>query len=1019
MSFDPLDPKWSAYVLGELEDDARRQIDAELADSAEARRFVDELRRTIELVAAELHAEPCPAPAPSSTAIVPTALGGEPHVGDSSDPLSPNISAANIAAGTIPAGEIPDTAGLADEMPDDDESDRPRRPLFRTIRPEGHTRLGARMPLVAIAASLLAVVGLASYLLMPGGWHVRDLRIAWFGKPQANELVHDAQSGEPLTLDEADKADPRDLGLGFRDLPPLDDPYAAPDMADDAPAVGSSLEAKTKNIQYGVSKPAYETKSANPQPGVPAGTQGYGEKRDGEGESTGYPSSSYGAGTSGHAPFGSNGAKPGGSPEPGGPGNGKGRSKAIVDSLSQVENARLDSRAPNRPIAYPDADAWRELEQRRKKHAPSAGAKSPRDREALGEAEEAAANESAPVSGPAAGRPVPETKPLQMAVTPKIIIQEEDETRLGVNPANPAEESAPAYNRIAGPYNPFTEKDKEQSAAELDVNVRYQRAASELAQAEYERALTANKKVRGAVPEVEINRLKVTWHKSKLALEHAELDQSKARQLAENERNVPFDDHAAEAYEPVTDNPFLAVGDNPLSTFSIDVDTASYSIVRRYLLQNRQAPPPAAVRIEELVNYFRYDYPQPKGDEPFTANVEVAGCPWNAEHRLVRVGIKGREVARDRRPLSNLVFLVDVSGSMQTPDKLPLVKESLRMLTEQMGENDRVAIVVYAGNSGQVLPSTSGINKQAILTALDNLQAGGSTNGAQGIELAYQVAEANFVKGGVNRVLLATDGDFNVGVTDRGDLVKLIEKKAAGGVFLTTLGYGMGNLKDATLEQLADKGNGNYAYIDDGREAKKVLVEQMSGTLVTIAKDVKIQVEFNPAQVAAFRLIGYENRILRHEDFNDDKKDAGEIGAGHTVTALYELVPAGKPAPEAAAGVEPLKYQQKTALTDAAASGELFTLKLRYKQPDADKSQLIEAPVKDAGLPYARATGDFKFAASVALFGMLLRDSPYKGTASFAAALELAQEGRGSDPEGYRAEFIELIRAAGALKSAP
>ena len=428
------------------------------------------------------------------------------------------------------------------------------------------------------------------------------------------------------------------------------------------------------------------------------------------------------------------------------------------------------------------------------------------------------------------------------------------------------------------------------------------------------------------------------------------------------------------------------------------------------------------MRIEELVNYFHYDYPQPEGDKPFAANVEVAGCPWNAEHRLVRVGIKGREVASDHRPLSNLVFLIDVSGSMQSPDKLPLVKESMRLLAQQMGENDRVAIVVYAGSSGLVLPSTSGTDKQVILKSLDALEAGGSTNGAQGIQLAYDIAVANFIKGGVNRVILATDGDFNVGVTDRGALVKLIEQKAASGVFLTTLGYGMGNLKDATLEQLADKGNGNYAYIDNIGEAKKVLVKQMSGTLITIAKDVKIQIEFNPNQVAAFRLIGYENRILRHEDFNDDKKDAGEIGAGHTVTALYELVPRGKKAlprprpPSSPAAVDPLKYQQKLAPTDAARTAEIMTLKLRYKQPDGDKSQLLEYPVKDSGNAYARATGDFKFAASVALFGMLLRDSPYKGTASFAAAHELAQEGRGSDAEGYRSEFIELISAAKALR---
>jgi Ca-activated chloride channel homolog len=479
-----------------------------------------------------------------------------------------------------------------------------------------------------------------------------------------------------------------------------------------------------------------------------------------------------------------------------------------------------------------------------------------------------------------------------------------------------------------------------------------------------------------------------------------------------------------EAYEAITDNPFLAVADNPLSTFSIDVDTASYSIVRRHLQQNHQLPPRSAVRIEELVNYFHYDYPQPEGDQPFAANIEIAGCPWNAEHRLVRIGLKGREVARDRRPLSNLVFLVDVSGSMLQPSKLPLVKESLRLLTEQLGENDRVAIVVYAGNSGLVLPSTSGSEKAKILQALDGLEGGGSTNGGQGIQLAYDMAVANFIKGGTNRVILATDGDFNVGITDRGELIKLIEQKAASGVFLTALGYGMGNLKDATLEQLADKGNGNYAYIDNAREAKKVLVEQMAGTLITIAKDVKIQIEFNPAQVAAFRLIGYENRVLAHEDFNNDKKDAGEIGAGHTVTALYELVPAGKPAaaePGAAnnanaPAVDTLKYQQKTTLSAAAQSGELLNLKLRYKQPDGDTSRLVEYPARDSQQRYGQATRDFKFAASVALFGMLLRDSPYTGTASFDAALELAQEGRGSDAAAYRAEFIELIGIAKSLK---
>jgi Ca-activated chloride channel family protein len=470
----------------------------------------------------------------------------------------------------------------------------------------------------------------------------------------------------------------------------------------------------------------------------------------------------------------------------------------------------------------------------------------------------------------------------------------------------------------------------------------------------------------------------------------------------------------AEDYTSVADNPFLTAVDNPLSTFSVDIDTAAYANLRRFLLQNRQLPPPAAVRIEELINYFHYDYPQPAENVPFAVVTEVAGCPWNGEHRLLRIGIKGRDLAAESRPASNLVFLIDVSGSMNQPNKLPLVKEALRLLVGQLRENDRVAVVVYAGSSGLVLPSTTGDQRDVILAAIDHLSAGGSTNGGQGIQLAYDIAAVNFIKAGTNRVILATDGDFNVGITDHGSLVKLIEEKAKTGVFLTTLGFGMGNLKDSTLEQLADKGNGNYAYIDGIREARKVFVEQMTGTLVTIAKDVKLQLEFNPAQVGSYRLIGYENRVLRHEDFNNDKKDAGDIGAGHTVTALFELVPAGMPI---AAGVDPLKYQKPTNLTEAAKTGELVTLKLRYKQPDGDKSQLIEHPVTDGGKGYAQASADFKFASAVALFGMLLRESPYHGTATFDAVQELAQEGRGSDLAGYRAEFLQLVAAAKQLRA--
>ncbi|MFH1037420.1 MAG: von Willebrand factor type A domain-containing protein [PVC group bacterium] len=470
--------------------------------------------------------------------------------------------------------------------------------------------------------------------------------------------------------------------------------------------------------------------------------------------------------------------------------------------------------------------------------------------------------------------------------------------------------------------------------------------------------------------------------------------------------------HDTEAYDNIVDNPFLEATQNPLSTFSIDVDTASYANVRRFLT-NGNLPPKDAVRIEEMVNYFSYDYAPPVGDVPFSAAVEVAGCPWKPEHRLVRIGLKGWEMPEKQRPPGNLVFLLDVSGSMSPSNKLPLLKRAMKMLVEQLNGNDRVAIVVYAGASGLVLPSTTGDNQEALRDALERLESGGSTNGGAGIQLAYDTAAQHFIDGGVNRVILATDGDFNVGVTNRGDLVRLIEDKAKSGVFLTVLGFGMGNIKDSALEQLADKGNGNYAYLDTIREAKKVLVEEMGSTLVTIAKDVKIQVEFNPAEVAAYRLIGYENRMLRDEDFNDDTKDAGEIGAGHTVTALYEIVPPGSDIdlPE----VDPLKYQRPAGTAGAAAGGELLTLKLRYKEPDGEKSRLLEFPVVDTGKTFADADADFAFAAAVASFGMLLRDSEHRGNATFSIVLDLAEAGRGEDPHGYRAEFIDLVKKAAAL----
>lgn len=468
----------------------------------------------------------------------------------------------------------------------------------------------------------------------------------------------------------------------------------------------------------------------------------------------------------------------------------------------------------------------------------------------------------------------------------------------------------------------------------------------------------------------------------------------------------------ADSHDYIRDNSFVLTAQDPRSTFSVDVDTASYAIVRRHLNEGR-LPPKDAVRVEELINYFPYDYAPPAGEEPFAVHLETAACPWKPEHRLVRLGIKGREMTRHERPAANFVFLLDVSGSMNAPDRLPLVKQSMRLLVEQLEPRDRVAIVVYAGGEGLALPSTPATNKAAILEAIESLSAGGSTHGSAGIRLAYETAGASFVKGGINRVILATDGDFNVGVTSRGDLIRLIEAHARSGVFLTTLGFGMGNLKDSTLEKLAQHGNGNYAYVDSLFEARKVLVEQAGGTLVALAKDVKLQVEFNPAKVKAFRLVGYENRVLAHQDFNDDTRDAGDIGAGHTITALYEVVPAqvGLEVP----GVDPLKYQRAPEPGPAAASGELLTLKLRYKQPDGQRSALIEVPLQDGGQDFEDASLDFRFAASVAAFGMSLRDSPYKGAADLEKVLAWGSASVGEDPGRLRAEFLGLVQKSRSL----
>ncbi len=473
--------------------------------------------------------------------------------------------------------------------------------------------------------------------------------------------------------------------------------------------------------------------------------------------------------------------------------------------------------------------------------------------------------------------------------------------------------------------------------------------------------------------------------------------------------------HGGESYAGVDENPVIAVADDARSTFAVDVDTASYSNVRRFLREG-SAPPADAVRIEELVNYFDYDYQEPTGTTPFSVTSEVGPCPWNPEHELVHLGLQGKHLAAAAVPPRNLVFLLDVSGSMQDPDKLPLLQRAMALVTENLRPADHVAIVVYAGASGVVLEPTSGLAKSDILEAVLRLEAGGSTNGGEGIELAYRMAERHFNAKGINRVILATDGDFNVGITDHKDLVRLIEAKRQGGVFLSVLGFGSGNLQDSTMESLADKGNGNYAYIDSLAEARKVLVTEAGSTLVTIAKDVKLQVEFNPLEVASFRLIGYENRLLEHSDFNDDAKDAGEIGAGHSVTAIYEIARIGHGADPK---VDPHKYQRDDSTTAAARSGELMTVKIRYKQPDGSDSALLSFPVHGEAGGLAQTSQDFRFSAAVAEFGMLLRDSAHRGNANWADTRKLATGALGEDPDGLRREFLAMLDAAAGLAGAP
>lgn len=473
-------------------------------------------------------------------------------------------------------------------------------------------------------------------------------------------------------------------------------------------------------------------------------------------------------------------------------------------------------------------------------------------------------------------------------------------------------------------------------------------------------------------------------------------------------------DMNTEEYKNIEENGFKKVNENPLSTFSIDVDAASYSNMRRYL--NRGELPPAdAIRTEELINYFSYNYPQPTGKDPVKITTEIGSCPWNKNHRLVRIGLKAKEIPTEKLPVSNLVFLIDVSGSMYGPQRLGLVQSSLKLLVNNLRDADRVAIVVYSGSAGERLPSTSGSDKQKIREAIDELTTGGSTAGGEGIKLAYKIAKKNFVKEGNNRIILCTDGDFNVGVSSNEGLENLIEQERKSGVYLTVLGYGMGNYKDSKMQILAEKGNGNHAYIDNLQEANRVLVNEFGATMYTVAKDVKLQIEFNPSQVQAYRLIGYESRLLKDEDFNNDAKDAGEMGAGHTVTAFYEVVPAGVES-NFVNKVDDLKYQKKVkpALQPVTGSKELLTVKLRYKAPDEDISKKLELPLVDN--KGNNVSSDFRFAAAVAMFGQLLRDSDFKGDATYAQVIAMAKTALDNDKRGCRREFLRLVETADGLK---
>ena len=933
MTFDPDDPRLTAYALGELEGDERATVEALLAESPDARHFVAETRALADLLAEQLGAEPSPGLAPEQKAAIETELS-RPTTGEPAGavvpfrPLSSRVVRYSLAATVLIALGAGTLA------------------LWNHNRPNA-LKLTRALQRARVAREPEATVALAP---APAGAETASANLA---KNRLGDAVA-APESKPRPLGEI----PRDGGIVFRSPKSSSGPAVASDAGRmSAPSASSPAS----DFAAGGTRGGMGMGGMSGRPGMP-----------GMGASRGTP-----AAPSSPLAIGQRA------------GAAQSRQKALAVEALAAKDVRdsLDNDNVSLPPTPADRSAPAQTANRFLKP-------------------ERELTPSTPSEKPVAGKPA-----VALGVTERENLERQELfAKRAEDPLRLKLVEDPQRRRNSGSQ----QGQQGQGQQGQGQQVQDAQGQSRSGEAQVNRSLALNDRV-------DSNSL-IQNGTSTAALAPAP--------AANPEPAVPSLEQARpigqERFTPIVENPFEPVTpDNTLSTFSIDVDTASYANVRRYLTQNLW-PPADAVRIEEMVNYFDYEYapPSPTDDVPFAVHSEVVRCPWNPDNRLLRVALKGQVIDFARRKPSNLVFLVDVSGSMNQPNKLPLVKAGLRMLVEQLGENDKIALVVYAGNSGLALPATRGDQKETLLSAIDRLTPGGSTHGSAGLVLAYQIAVENFVQGGINRVILATDGDFNVGVTGPDAVAALAAEKAKTGVFLNVLGVGDGNLKDETMEKIADKGNGTYNYLDTLLEARKVLVEQVGGTLVTIAKDVKIQVEFNPAKVTAFRLIGYENRLLADADFADDTKDAGEIGSGHTVTALYELVPATKPeqlaeaklgGPAPAVGGRYVKPAEVKA--DARISNELLTVHLRYKAPEGHKSTPIDHPVADDVKDLGRASADTKFAAAVAEFGMLLRGSRFVGQGNLDAVLELARANLGPDPSGRRHEFVELVEKAKALRA--